>query len=232
MRVLSKSTGRPLDIITLRDLVVRCVIGVNPDEKIRSQPLRLDIRLYLDASSAGLSGALARTIDYSLVAKQIAFILSSSRFRLLESAAEALAACLLTPAAGHVPIEAVDIEISKPEALGGEAIPSIRIFREEPSPGPWIKDKAYSVLFQVPEAVVERKVVAAKSDFILEEKDGLAVMSETHGLLLAGRPLAAGSTLVASQRIVLHNPAGDDRTILIVTFRGRERYQPAHDRLH
>ncbi|RZA19241.1 MAG: dihydroneopterin aldolase [Proteobacteria bacterium] len=233
MTVLSKITGRPLDVITLRDLVVHCVIGVNPEEKIRSQLLRLDIKLYLDVSPAGLSGILSRTVDYSLIAKQLAFILTHSRFRLLESAAEALAVFLLTPAQGEALIQAVDIEIHKPEALGGEAIPSVRIFRDDESRSAWIRaNPPSSILFQVPEAVMERRVIAPKAELLMGEGEESALMIESAGLILSGKTLAVGSTLIGAQRLILHNPNAEERSVLAVTFRGQQRFQLAEDRLH
>ncbi|MES2745583.1 MAG: dihydroneopterin aldolase [Bdellovibrionota bacterium] len=233
MTVLSKTTGRPLDVITLRDLVVHCVIGVNPEEKIRSQLLRLDIKLYLDVSPAGLSGILSRTVDYSLIAKQLAFILTYSRFRLLESAAEALAVFLLTPAQGEALIQAVDIEIHKPEALGGVAIPSVRIYRDDESKSSWIKaNPPSSILFQVPEAVMERKFVGPGAEILIGEGEDTAVLIESAGFVLADKALAIGSTLIGSKRLILHNSNAEERSILAVTFRGQQRFQLAEDRLH
>lgn len=232
MTILSKVSGRPLDVITLRDLGVQCVIGVHPEEKTRTQSLRLDVKIYLDTSPAALSGILSRTVDYSLIAKQLTFILTYSRFRLLESAAEALAVFLLTPSDNHsVAIQAVDIEIHKPEALSGQAIPSVRIFRDSDSQSAWIKSPS-SILFQVPEAVMERKILAPKTEISFEEGEDLAVMTESPGLLLADKNLPAGASLVSTQRLTLQNPFDESRSVLAVTFRGRERFQLAQDRLH
>lgn len=236
MTRLSKSTARPLDVITLRDLGVQCVIGVNPEEKVRTQTLRLDVKLYLDTSPAALSGILSRTVDYSLIAKQLTFILKSSRFRLLESAAEALAIFLLTPPAGtQVLIQAVDIEIHKPEALQGQAIPSVRIYRDHESRADWVRAEIATsspILFQVPEAVLERKIIPPHAELCLEEGEDLAVMTESSGLMLSGKNLPLGSALNSSTRLVIQNPTAENATLIAVTFRGRERFQLAHDRLH
>lgn len=234
MTLLSKTTGRPLDVITLRDLGVQCVIGVHPEEKVRTQLLKLDIKLFLDTSPAAFSGILSRTVDYSLVAKQLTFILTHSRFRLLESAAEALAIFLLTPPDPEAAlIQAVELEIHKPEALGGVAIPSVRIFRDQADPANRVKlSRAERILFQVPEAVMERRLVPARSELVIEEGDDLALMTETSGLSLSGNILPSGASLKSTQRFVLVNPSDDDRSVLAVTFRGRERFQLAQDRLH
>ncbi len=233
MQVLSQVTGRPLDTITLRDLAVHCVIGVHPEEKIRPQLLKIDLRLYLDTAPAALSGILSRTVDYSLVAKQVAFILMHSRFRLLESAAEALAVFLLTPAPGEQAlIQAVDIEIRKPEALGGLSEPAVRIFRDK-------QDRTLDVagtspiLFQVPEAVLERWTVDPRSEVVTSIGfDGLAILTESTGFTVLGKSLPAGSALPYGERLTIHNPSDETKTLIAVTFRGRDRHTLESTRLH
>lgn len=227
MRVLSQITGRPLDAITLRDLAVSCVIGVHPEEKLRPQSLRLDLRLYLDTSAAALSGILSRTVDYSLVAKQLTFILEHSRFRLLESAAEALAVFLLTPAPGsEALIAAVDIEIKKPEALGGVAEPSVRIFRDQANRPAWeLQNDKNRILFQVPEAVIERWVIPVGQSLTIEGNEGLDLMTESAGIIVNDKIVTAGQALPSGQALALQNTDAVPKSIIAVTFRGRERPQ-------
>ena len=234
MRVLSQITGRPLDAITLRDLAVQCVIGVHPEEKIRPQPLKLDVRIYLDTSPAGLSGILSRTIDYSLVAKQLSFILTYSRFRLLESAAEALAIFLLTPPRGeHPTIHAVDIEIKKPEALGGVSEPSVRIFRDLENRQGWLKNGVLNcILFQVPEAVLERWIIPAGETLTIKSSEDLALMTESQGLSINDKIAAAGLILPFDQAVLVTNTQDDAKSIMAVTFRGRDRHQQSTHCLH
>ncbi|MFY7928435.1 MAG: dihydroneopterin aldolase, partial [Oligoflexus sp.] len=57
--------GRPLDEIRLQDLQVRCMIGIYPEEAVRTQALRLQLSLYLDTRAAALSGQLDQTVDYA-----------------------------------------------------------------------------------------------------------------------------------------------------------------------
>lgn len=227
MRVLSQITGRPLDAISLRDLAVSCVIGVHPEEKIRPQSLRLDLRLYLDTSAAALSGILSRTVDYSLVAKELTFILEHSRFRLLESAAEALAVYLLTPAPGtEALIAAVDIEIKKPEALGGIAEPSVRIFRDQANRAAReLQNDKNRILFQVPEAVIERWLIPAGQNLTIEGNEGLDLMAESPGIIVNDKIAAAGQVLPSGQALALQNTDASPKSIIAVTFRGRERPQ-------
>src|SRR6478735_2332034 len=133
MRVRSKKTGRILDEIRLKDFVVPCTIGIYPEEARRTQALRLNLVMYLDTSLAARSGQLSQSVDYSALIKELKFILTQGHFRLIESAAEALASFILSPHPldiARANCDAVHVEIVKPEALRGLSIPSIRVFRE------------------------------------------------------------------------------------------------------
>lgn len=45
-----------MDVIRIEGLELRCIVGVRSYERRREQPLRIDVRLGLDLSSAGRSG--------------------------------------------------------------------------------------------------------------------------------------------------------------------------------
>src|SRR5690606_684659 len=132
-RALVTGSRRPMDLIELRKLRAECVVGVYPSERTHPQPLLVDLGLYFDARPAARGGGLSATIDYAKLAGEIRFLLSASRFYLLETAAEALAAYLLAPPTPDVPrarVQAVTIRLSKPKALTGSAIASLQIHRE------------------------------------------------------------------------------------------------------
>jgi len=236
MHVLSQITGRPLDAITLRDLTVECIIGVHPEEKIRPQTLKLDVSLYLDTSVAAGSGILSRTVDYSLVAKQLTFILTHSRFHLLESAAEALGIFLLTTPGDDAPtIHAIELEIRKPQALAGIAEPAVRIFRTYGDrPRTLAKPNSKRILFQVPEAVIERWHIPAGQTLQAMADDGLFLMTESPGVRINEKIVSQGSILPVSEAMTLTHaePGTKAITILAVTFRGRERFHQSANRLH
>ncbi len=234
MHVLSEITGRPLDRITLRDLDVQCVIGVHPEEKMRPQTLKLDVMIYLDTSAAAATGILSHTVDYSLVAKQLAFILTHSRFRLLESAAEALAIFLLTPPSeDHPKIQAIELEVRKPEALGGIAEPSVRIFRSHDNrPAGLLQSPPKSILFQVPETLIERWQIPAGQTLIAETTDGLALMTESPSVSVNEKLVSAGFVMPVNESVAIGSSDQNTKSVIAVTFRGRERFQPSISRLH
>lgn len=120
------------DVITIEGLRVDCVVGVYPHERDRPQPLDLDVRLSLDTRRAGASERLAHSIDYTATANQLAFLLHSCRFYMLETAAHVLTRFLLAPPApgerrGRV--HEVWLRLKKPYALAGHGVPSLEVRR-------------------------------------------------------------------------------------------------------
>jgi FolB domain-containing protein len=106
------------DAIRIRDLEVGCMIGINPDERTREQPLFVQVELRIDLAAAGRSAVIGDTCNYDRVADEIATLLKFRRYRLLETAAEEVSAMLL---AVHPRVTAVRLRLDKPEALRGRA---------------------------------------------------------------------------------------------------------------
>jgi FolB domain-containing protein len=115
------------DGIELSGLVLECVLGVYADERNREQPVRVDLRMGLDLGPAGRSASIADTIDYDRVSTEITALLRFRRYRLLENAAEEVAAMLFGV---HPRIEELELRLAKPQALRGRAeAAAIRIAR-------------------------------------------------------------------------------------------------------
>lgn len=103
----------PLDRIYIRDLTVRCIIGIFPEERREKQDVIVNITLEADLGTACQSDRLEDTIDYKGIKKRVvATIESSSRF-LIERLAEDIATlCLAEPK-----VERVTVSVDKPGAL-------------------------------------------------------------------------------------------------------------------
>lgn len=102
-----------MDKIHIRDLLLRCIIGIEPDEREKKQDVVISVTLHADLSEAGRSDSFARTVDYRSVKKRIVELVERSEFFLLESLAEAVAGVCLEPER----VEQVDVMIEKPGAL-------------------------------------------------------------------------------------------------------------------
>ena len=189
------------DLIRITGLEVECIVGVYPHERDVPQRLRVDLELEAPTEVAALHERLRDTVDYASIAGQAAFLLESCRFRLLETAAHALALLLLAPpAAGErrAPIERARITLTKPRALGGRAVPSITITRD----AQWAKvlheTKGFGtvdVLHETREAGIYRLNIAPGRGIPLHVH---RVMRESEmivgdGLLCQGRPVAPGT---------------------------------------
>ena len=107
-----------MDLIHVIGLELRCIVGLRSYERRREQPLRVDVSLGLDLSTAGRSGRIGDSVDYSTVADEVTALLRFREYRLLEVAAEEATAFLF---AAHPRIQQVRLRLDKPEALAGRA---------------------------------------------------------------------------------------------------------------
>ena len=107
-----------MDTIRISRLELSCIVGVRPAERRRRQRIALSIELDLDVGRAGQSGRIGHTVDYSVVADEVACLLEFREYRLIEMATEEIAAMILGL---HSAVERVRVTLEKPEALRGHA---------------------------------------------------------------------------------------------------------------
>ena len=72
------------DKIHIRDLSLRCIIGVNDDERTEKQDVIISIIMYTDIRKAGQTDLLEDSVDYKTVKKDILSLVEGSSFLLLE----------------------------------------------------------------------------------------------------------------------------------------------------
>ncbi len=85
---MTTGSGAPDDRIELRGLRSVGTHGVLVEEQERAQPFEVDLDLDVDLRPAGVSDALADTVDYGAVADVVAATVSGPRsFSLLEALA-------------------------------------------------------------------------------------------------------------------------------------------------
>ena len=101
------------DRIILKDLQVFAHHGVLPEEARLGQRFAVDVTAYLDLHAAGTSDDYTDTVCYDAMTKAVTETLTQRRFRLIEAAADAVAATVLErfPA-----VERVAVEVRKPAA--------------------------------------------------------------------------------------------------------------------
>ncbi len=118
------------DRIFIRDLQVRCVVGVDEHERGEKQEVLVHITIDTDLRRAGRTDALEDTIDYKALKKHILRVAENSHFRLIEALAQRIAdECLRQPG-----IERVRVIVEKPGALRFVRTVGVEIVRDkEPS---------------------------------------------------------------------------------------------------
>lgn len=122
-----------MDSISLNHLQLDCIIGIYSQERKLPQPLQCSVTAWLDLRQACHSGQIQQTLDYGRLYGEIRFILLNGNFKMLETAADALARYILAPPLPTVKrpqIAAVDVQLSKLKALDHTTVADIQIHRQ------------------------------------------------------------------------------------------------------
>lgn len=101
------------DRVFIRDLALRCIVGVDESERREKQDILIHLTLHADLRRAGRTDALEDTVDYRALKKRILHLVEESRFRLIEALAQSIAdECLREER-----VERVEVVVEKPGAL-------------------------------------------------------------------------------------------------------------------
>jgi FolB domain-containing protein len=114
------------DTIFIRDLLVRCIVGIRPEERRKPQDVIFNINLYTDFSRAAATDAIENAVDYSTLKKRIVEFAETSSFNLVETLAQKVADLCL---ADHR-VTALEVAVEKPTALRFARTVGVRIYRE------------------------------------------------------------------------------------------------------
>ena len=119
------------DRIFIRDLLIRCIIGVDAQERQEKQDVFVHLTLDVDLRRAGRTDAIENTVDYKVLKKQILHMAENSRFRLIEALAQGIAdECLKE---GRV--RRVQVTVEKPGALRFARTVGVEIIRSRSDGG-------------------------------------------------------------------------------------------------
>jgi dihydroneopterin aldolase len=116
------------DTIALHGLRVRGFHGVLPEERSVGQLFVADVVLEVDTAAAAASDDLDLTVDYSVLAHQLAEIIAGEPVSLIETLAQRLADVCLAQSL----VDAVEVTVHKPDAPVGLPVSDllVRIRRE------------------------------------------------------------------------------------------------------
>ena len=101
------------DKLNLAQCHFNCHIGITEEERVKTQPIIIDIELHLNTKTAGRSGELHDSLDYRLAHEAVKTLVEKKSFTLIEAMAEETAALLLR----DFKIEKVQIRVQKIEPM-------------------------------------------------------------------------------------------------------------------
>jgi FolB domain-containing protein len=115
-----------LDAIHIRDLLLRTIIGINPEERENQQDVVINVTCYTDTRRAGQSDEIEDTLNYRSVTKRIIDHVEDSRYQLVEALAASIAHIVLT----EFGVERVRVRVEKPGALRFARSVGVEIVRD------------------------------------------------------------------------------------------------------
>ena len=120
-----------MDKIIIRDLRANVLIGTLEHERTRRQQICAALEIELDLHPAGAADDLARSVDYSEIARRAQQIMSTSSFKLVEALGYALGRMLLE----YTPVRRATVRLEKPRALPDAAAEIVMEFDREAREG-------------------------------------------------------------------------------------------------
>jgi D-erythro-7,8-dihydroneopterin triphosphate epimerase len=128
---MAASDGQ-LDRIHIRDLALRCIIGIEPHERDKLQDVVINITLHADLRRAGRSDTIVDTVDYKAIKGKVVDRVEGSSYLLVERLAQEVAdVCLAEPR-----VQRVEVTVDKPGALRFARSVAVEICRERETGSP------------------------------------------------------------------------------------------------
>ncbi len=115
-----------MDRILIKDLLARCIIGVNEEERRLKQDVVINIALAADLRGPGRSDRFEETVDYRSIKKRVFAMTETSHYQLVEALAEQVAAICLEDSR----VKQVQVSVEKPSALRFARSVAVEIIRE------------------------------------------------------------------------------------------------------
>ncbi len=117
-----------LDRIVIRDLVLSCIIGINPDERVHKQDVVINLVLHADFSAACGSDDIRDAVDYKKLKKKLMAMVTKSECQLIEHLAQRIADLCLEDKR----VRRVEVSLEKPGALRYARSVGVQITRDQP----------------------------------------------------------------------------------------------------
>lgn len=104
-----------MDTIFLRDLRIRTIVGIWEWERRMQQIVSIDLDMGTNIQRAAHSDQISDTLDYKAVTRRVKSLVADSKFNLIETMAEQIAALIIDEFA----VPWVRVAVHKPWAIRG-----------------------------------------------------------------------------------------------------------------
>ncbi|MEC7550680.1 MAG: dihydroneopterin aldolase [Pseudomonadota bacterium] len=104
-----------MDIVYIRELEVRTIIGIFDWEREQRQVVSLDLEMGSDIATAAATDTIQNALDYKAVAKRLIDFIEKSEFFLVETLAERVADIVVN----EFNVPWVKLRLGKPGAVTG-----------------------------------------------------------------------------------------------------------------
>lgn len=101
------------DIIFIEKLSSQAIIGIHTHEKLKKQPVLIDLKIKCKTKNAAKSDNIDDTVDYQVLCEDLKNYIQKSSFNLIETLAEKLTQRILK----NSKVKSVKLTLRKPEAL-------------------------------------------------------------------------------------------------------------------
>ena len=102
-----------MDKIIIRDLLLRGIIGINPEERVKKQDILINMVIFADISKAAESDSIEDAVDYKTITKRVISHVEESSDFLVEKLVTDLAKMVIV----DYNVEKVQVRVEKPGAL-------------------------------------------------------------------------------------------------------------------
>ena len=102
-----------MDKVIVKDLLVRGILGINPEERIKKQDILVNLIMYADIRQAAQTDDIADAVNYKSISKRVIQHIEDGSDFLVEKLVTDLARIIIT----ELGVEKVMVRVEKPGAL-------------------------------------------------------------------------------------------------------------------
>ena len=118
-----------MDRILIRDLALRCVIGIYPEERRARQDVILNLALECDVRRAAATDRIEHAVDYKEIKRRVIEHVEGSSYGLIETLADRVASLCLE----NRRVRRVTVTVDKPGALRFARSVAVEVTRSRPA---------------------------------------------------------------------------------------------------